>query len=88
MSGYRNYITDFDSDAFYIRFNEDKWELVEIDGIPDGLDTKFKPVVFDEPKIIKDMIKEYKKECKINRADIAEYLGITDDTLKAWETGK
>ena len=88
LSGYRSYLTEFDSEAFYIRLFDDKWDLVEIDGDPDGLDTKFKPVSFDEPKIIKDMIKEYKKECKINRADIAEYLGITDDTLKAWETGK
>ena len=88
LSGYRNYITEFDSDAFYVRFTEDKWELVEIDGDEKEIDTLFKPVAFDEPKIIKSMIKEYKSMCKINRSDIADYLGITDDTLKAWETGK
>ena len=88
LSGYRNYITEFDSDAFYIRVDDGKWELVEIDGDSNGIDTVFKPVTFDEPKIIKSMIKEYKKECRINRSDIADYLGITDDTLKAWETGK
>ena len=88
LSGYRNYITDFDSDAFYIRVDDGKWELVEMDGDAKGIDTLFKPVAFDEPKIIRYMIKEYKKECRINRSDIADYLGITDDTLKAWETGK
>lgn len=88
LSGYRNYITEFDSDAFYIRFNEDKWELVEIDGDSNGIDTVFKPVAFDEPKIIENMIKEYKDMCKIKRSDIADYHGITEDTLKAWESGK
>ena len=88
MSGYRNYITDFDSDAFYIRVDDGKWELVEMDGDAKGIDTFFKPVAFDEPKIIKSMIKEYKAMCEIKRSDIADYLGITDDTLKAWETGK
>ena len=88
LSGYRSYLTGFDSEAFYIRFLDDKWELVEMDGEADGLDTKFRPAVFDEPKIIKEMIREYKKECGLCRVDIAEYLGITDDTLKAWEIGK
>ena len=50
--------------------------------------SRFKPVAFDEPKNIKSMIKEYKAMCEIKRSDIADYLGITDDTLKTWETGK
>ena len=59
-----------------------------MDGDAKGIDTLSEPVAFDEPKIIRNMIKEYKKECKINRSDIADYLGITDDTLKTWESGK
>ena len=59
-----------------------------MDGDVKEIDTVFKPVAFDEPKIIKSMINEYKAMCEIKRSDIADYLGITDDTLKAWETGK
>lgn len=90
LRGYRAYQTALDSEAFYMRFLNDKWELVERDETQEvnGIDTPFKPVIFDEAKIIKEMSKEYKSACSCRRIDIADYLGISEDTLKAWEAGK
>ena len=54
---------------------------MEMVGEPDGLNTQFSPVAFDERAILNELVKDYQRGPKLTKAEIAEYLGITDDTL-------
>ena len=81
LSTYGAFQPAFDADPFYAKCEDGRWTLVEMVGDPDGLNTQFQPVAFDEKAILKGLVEEYKRGTKASKAKVAEYLGITDDTL-------
>lgn len=82
LSTYGAFQPAFDTEPFYAKCENGRWTLMEIDGKPDGLNTQFKPVEFDEKAILKELVRDYKKVAKLTLSEIAEYLGTTDDTLR------
>ena len=82
LSTYGAFQPAFDTEPFYAKCEDGRWTLMEIDGKPNGLNTQFKPVEFDEKAILKELVRDYKKVAKLTMSEIAEYLGITDDTLR------
>lgn len=81
LSSYGAYQTALDNEAFYAKCEDGRWTLMEMVKESDGLNTQFSPVTFDERAILKELVKDYQRGAKLTKAEIAEYLGITDDTL-------
>lgn len=82
LSTYGAFQPAFDTEPFYAKCENGRWTLMEMVGEPNGLNTQFKPVEFDEKAILKRLVKEYKGCVKLTKSGMAEYLGITDDTLR------
>ena len=81
LSSYGAYQTALDNEAFYAKCEDGRWTLMEMVENTSGLNTQFRPVKFDEKAILRELVKDYQRGAKLTKAEIAEYLGITDDTL-------
>jgi hypothetical protein len=81
LSSYGIYQPALATESFYAKCEDGRWTLMEMVGEPDGLNTQFSPVAFDERAILNELVKDYQRGPKLTKAEIAEYLGITDDTL-------